>query len=50
VPARVGFRVPEGAGGRLRLTFSRHVVDGDGRRVSFRLEDTNLFAEKDLVG
>jgi hypothetical protein len=49
-PARVCFRLPNGAGGRLTLRFSRHVADGYGRRVSFRVFDTNLFSEKDLAG
>jgi glycosyltransferase involved in cell wall biosynthesis len=34
---------------RLVLRFSKHVIDGARRRISFRLQDTNLFAEQDTA-
>jgi glycosyltransferase involved in cell wall biosynthesis len=33
----------------LTLRFSEHIVDAEGRRVSFRIQETNLFAEQDFL-
>lgn len=34
---------------RLSLRFASHVIDARGRRLSFRIEDTNLFSEDDVA-
>jgi hypothetical protein len=35
--------------GSLTVRFSAHVIDQVGRRVSFLVQDTNLFSEHDLM-
>jgi hypothetical protein len=45
----VRFHVEPGEGRQVKLLFSRHFVDGAGRKLSFQLQGTNLFAEQDLA-
>jgi glycosyltransferase involved in cell wall biosynthesis len=45
----VKFQVPPGASRKVELKFSKHLVDGAGRQLSFRLQGTNLFSEQDLA-
>jgi len=42
----IRFRIPANSGRRLVLEFSNHVIDPNGRRLSFLVESTNLFDEQ----
>ena len=45
----IQFQVEPGSRRQLKLSFSKHMVDAAGRRLSFRLQGTNLFSEQDLA-
>lgn len=45
----VEFHVEPGENRELVLKFSRHFVDGAGRKLAFMLQGTNLFTEQDLA-
>jgi glycosyltransferase involved in cell wall biosynthesis len=44
----IQFQVEPGQEREVVLHFSKHVVDTAGRRLSFRLQGSNLFSEQDL--
>jgi glycosyltransferase involved in cell wall biosynthesis len=46
----VCFHVEPGDGREVVLKFTKHMVDGAGRKLSFLLQGTNLFSEQDLAG
>jgi glycosyltransferase involved in cell wall biosynthesis len=45
----IQFQVEPGSERQLMLSFSKHLVDAAGRKLSFRLQGTNLFSEQDLA-
>jgi glycosyltransferase involved in cell wall biosynthesis len=44
----VTVKLPAGPSELLSFSFSHHAVDGNGRRVAFLVQETNLFREEDL--
>jgi hypothetical protein len=45
----IRFQVEPGPQRELVLSFSKHMVDAAGRKLSFMLQGTNLFSEPDLA-
>ncbi|HYV40030.1 MAG TPA: glycosyltransferase [Gemmataceae bacterium] len=43
------FHLEPGGSRKVALQFSKHMVDSAGRKLSFMLQGTNLFAEQDLT-
>jgi FkbM family methyltransferase len=46
----VTVQLPPGPREKLSFSFSKHMVDSVGRKISFLLQETNTFREEDLLG